>query len=161
MLSNQWNDSRLHNYIRLQVEWTIHKTKFEREGVGGGVAGKGSTWLRKGRMIMYSTRLVGALVMTSSTIFGLWSPTFQTHDGPFSPMRVQVFYTDRLESVHLSLFLHHLFSSRPFPQPITLLSPRPPQPQPTTSRHGLWSHIGIVSDLNETGPASAVSCGFV
>lgn len=25
--NNQWNNSKLHNYIRLQGEWTDHKTK--------------------------------------------------------------------------------------------------------------------------------------
>lgn len=106
-------------------------------------------------MIMYSTRLVGAIVMTSST---LWPPITNDspHDGHLVPLEF-TFSTHRLESLCLLLFFFFIIFSHLGPS-----QDHPPvhKPHPATFCHGLWSHTGIVSDLNETGPVQ-LSCGIL
>lgn len=122
MLSNQWNDSKLHNYIRLQGEWTAHKTRLQ---------GKGPHWLGKGRMRMYSSRLVGVIVMTSSTFWPLVTEVL-THKWAFNPVRVQLSYTQ------IDMNLPVSFS------PSSFLIPRPPrlvaQLHPSASCHSRQLH---------------------
>ena len=142
MLSNQWNDSRLHNYIRLQVEWTIHKTKSGgccRERVGG-----------NGRVIMYSTGLVGALVMTSSTLWPLIT-NVSTHDGPWVPLEFKL-STHRQTWVKLSLLLvQHFFSDSGPSQDPPFCPPTPAHHLPPWSAVTRWDCLW--SDWDWADPA--------
>lgn len=82
-----------------------------------------------GRVIMYSTGLVGALVMTSSTLWPLIT-NVSTHDGPRVPLEFK-FSTHRQTWVKLSRFSPTFFFwFRPIPRP-PFLSPNPTPPPPT------------------------------
>lgn len=98
---------------------------------------EGPTWLRRGvwlAIVMYSTRLAGAVRMTPPT---LWPQITRVwpHEGPGVALEFE-FTTLK----YLSVPFLHLFTSLGRSQNAHHL---PPQPHPTSSRHGLWSHAGV------------------
>lgn len=126
---------------------------FTRQKILGGrgkrslLQGEGSTWLRRGEervsdVIMYNTRLVGAIVMTSSTLWPWITPW-----GASSPVRVLGFLHETDWSPAGVSFPFFVFSHLgPSLKPLVTH-----KTHPASSSHGQWSHAGAVSDLNETG----------
>lgn len=113
------------------------------------VAGKGSPhWLGKGRMRMYSSRLVGVIVMTSSTFWPLVTEVL-THKWAFNPVRVQLSYTQIDMNLPVS-FSPSSFLSPAHPKTPASCCPTPPigiSPQSAASHAGLsliWMRPGPV-----------------